>query len=55
MVAVACLLDFTLWVYYKYENDRREKYVARAEREEGLTEEQVVERGDNSPYFRYAK
>ena len=55
MVAMSCLLDFVLWVYYKYENARRDRYVAKAENDEGLTEEQVVELGDKSPYFRYGK
>ena len=54
MVAMSCLLDSVLWVYYKRENARRDRYVAQAESEQGLTREQVVELGDNSPYFRYA-
>ncbi|KAI9708444.1 MAG: hypothetical protein M1820_003904 [Bogoriella megaspora] len=54
MVAVSCLADFVLWAYYKRENAKRAKYVEKAEREQGLTESQVMEKGDNSPYFRYA-
>lgn len=50
MVAMGCIVYTGLWWWYANEN-RRRKASLESEKESGLTDEDTIELGDDSPRF----
>ena len=53
LLAVSCVIYTAMHVYFKYENKKRERG-DRDGRIEGLTEDEILELGDENPRYRFA-
>lgn len=54
MVGMGTVIYAFMWWWYRRENDKRDEgTMGGRERWEGLTEEELMELGDDSPRYRY--